>query len=114
MKLASNLIVAAALVLASAPAFAHGSGMGGMGGTGGMGHGNGMTVTTQNHDGKITVNDKTTKTFTFHRLELVRIRREIQRLDREILRLIRLGKGNSVLAKMLEMQRNRLVLQNVS
>ncbi len=107
MKVATNLIVAAALVFASAPAFAHGGGMGG------MGHGNGMTNTSiheQVVNGKITVT-KTTKTTFLKRLELVRIRREIERLDREIARLIKFGKGNSVLVKVLEMQRNKLLTE---
>jgi hypothetical protein len=118
MKIASNIIVAAALVLASAPAFAHGGGMGGMGGNMGgnmgMSHGNGMTVTTQTHDWRTNVNfDKnTTKTTTktiFRRIEFVRIRREILRLDREILRLIKFGKGNSPLVKGLEFQKAKLL-----
>ena len=113
MKIASNIIVAAALVLASAPAFAHGmGGMGGnMGGNMGMSHSNGMT---QTHDWRTNVNFDTTTTKTttktiFRRIEFVRIRREILRLDREILRLIRLGKGNSPLVKGLEFQKAKLL-----
>jgi hypothetical protein len=117
MKIATNIIVAAALALASAPAFAHGGGMGGnMGGSmGGMGmsHGNnGMTVTTQTHDWHTNVTkttDKTTKTFFFKRLEFVRIQREIRRLDRVIFRLIRDGKGHSFLVKALEFQKVKLL-----
>ncbi len=118
MKIASNIIVAAALVLASAPAFAHGMGgmggnMGGSMGSTGMGHGNGMTVTTQTHDWhNVNFDKNTTKTTTktiFRRIEFVRIRREILRLDREILRLIRLGKGNSLLAKGLEFRKAKLL-----
>jgi hypothetical protein len=111
MKIASNIIVAAALVLASAPAFAHGGGMGGMGGNmGGMGmsHGNGTTVTHTNVNFDKNTTKTTTKTI-FRRIEFVRIRREILRLDREILRLIRLGKGNSPLVKGLEFQKAKLL-----
>jgi hypothetical protein len=100
MKIATNIIVAAALVLASAPAFAHGGGMGG------MGHGNGMTNTSiheQVVNGKIVVT-KTTKTSFFNRIEVVRLQREIRRLDREIKRLIKDGKGNSQLAMALQSQ----------
>jgi hypothetical protein len=111
MKIASNIIVAAALVLASAPAFAHG---GNMGGNMGMSHGNGMTVTTQTHDWRTNVNfdkntTKTTNKTIFRRIEFVRIRREILRLDREILRLIKFGKGNSPLVKGLEFQKAKLL-----
>lgn len=116
MKIATSIVVAAALVLASAPAFAHGGGMGGnMGGnTGGnMGHSNGMTVTTQTHDwhptnvtniGKTTTK---TRTFFFKRLEFVQ--REIQRIDREIFRLVRLGRGNSRLVKVLQFRKIELL-----
>jgi hypothetical protein len=125
MKVATNLIVASALVLASAPAFAHGGSMGGnMGGnmgsnmgSMGMSHGNnGMTVNTQTHDWRtnITKTDKTTtktttKTFLLKRLEIAFIRREIRRLDREIFRLVKDGRGNSQLVKVLEFQRAKLL-----
>jgi hypothetical protein len=109
MKIATNVIVAAALVLASAPAFAHGGGMGGnLGGNMGMGHGNVMTVNTKN----VTNVDKTTfktKTFFLKHLELVRIQRDIRRLDRIIFRLIKDGKGDSPLVKALEFQRLKLI-----
>lgn len=128
MKVASSIIVAVALVLASAPAFAHGGGMGmgGMGGMGSMGHnmgrmghGNGMTVNTQTHDWNFTKINKTNngktdfskKNFFRRRLEFVRIQREILRLDREIVRLIRHGQGHSPLVKVLEFQKSRLLLQ---
>lgn len=115
MKIATNLVVAAALVLASAPAFAHGVGgnMGGnMGSNMGMSHGNGMTMTTQTHDWRTNItktNDKTTKTFFFKRLEFVRIHREIRRIDRIIFRLIKDGKGNTPLVKALEFQKVKLL-----
>jgi hypothetical protein len=114
MKIASTVVVAAVLAFTSAPAFAHG-GMGHMGGMGGMGHNNGMTVNTQTHITQTNgtnlskTTTKTTKTFFFKRLKFVRIRREIERLDREIFRLVKLGKGNSKLVKKLEMQRAQLV-----
>jgi hypothetical protein len=110
MKIVSNIIVAAVLVLASAPAFAHGMG-GNMGGNMGMSHINGMTVTTQTHDWHFDKNTTktTTKTFFLRRLEVVRIRREIERLDREIIRLIRLGKGNSPFVKGLLFQKAKLL-----
>jgi hypothetical protein len=120
MKVATNLIVASALVLASAPAFAHGGmggNMGGNMGSMGMSHGNnGMTVSTQTHDWRtnITKTDKTTtktttKTFFLKRLEIAFIRREIRRLDREIFRLVKDGRGNSQLVKVLEFQRAKLL-----
>jgi hypothetical protein len=97
MKIASTVVVAAVLAFESAPAFAHG----GMGHMGGMGHNNGMTVNTQTHITRTNgtnlskTTTKTTKTFFFKRLKFVRIRRKIERLDREIFRLVKLGKGNS-------------------
>lgn len=124
MKIASTIIVAAALAFASAPAFAHGGGMGGMGHSGNMGNmgntsHNGVSFT-QTQNTKTNGNNptktvtKTNKIFFLKHLKIVRIRHEIERLDREIARLLRHGKGNSKLIKKLVMQRNELVLRNVS
>jgi hypothetical protein len=120
MKFASNIIVAAVLVLASAPAFAHGGGMGmggmgmgGMGGTGGMGHSNGMTVNTQTqtHDwhNVTNINKNTTKTFFLKRFAVVKIQQDINRIDREIVRLVDMGKGNTKLVQKLWAQRAHLI-----
>ncbi len=124
MKIASNIIVAAALVLASAPAFAHGGGMGGnlggnmgghfsgstggntggngsMGGTG-VGH-NGMTVTTQTHNGHVNV------TKTMIQREVWQIDRVLKRLNMEIIKLQNTGRGNSKFAMNLAQQVSRLL-----
>jgi hypothetical protein len=71
-------IASAALLLASAPAFAHGGG----GGMGGMGHGN------QSMPGNPTSMGKTTTSTT----RMTGSSTQIQRLDKEYIRLVLLGR----------------------
>ena len=107
MKIANTLIVAAALAFASAPAFAHGGmGHGGMG-QGGMNHGNGMTVNTKTNTTPVN-STKFNKTGTTKTVSLARVLAEANRINREIMRLIKLGKGNSRLVKKLTLERNHL------
>jgi Spy/CpxP family protein refolding chaperone len=112
MKIANIIVVAAALALASAPAFAHGGGMGGMGGMGhggmgGMDHGNGMSSNTKTNTAS-TNNTKINKTGTTKTVSLARAIADANRINREIMRLIKLGKGNSKLVKKLTLERNHL------
>ena len=109
MKIASTIVVAAALAFASAPAFAHGGGMGGMGhgGMGGMDHSNGMSSNTKTNTAS-TNNTKFNKTGTTKTVSLARVIADANRINREIMRLIKLGKGNSKLVKKLTLERNHL------
>jgi hypothetical protein len=117
MKIANTIVVAAALAFASVPAFAHGGGMGGMGGMshggmggmehGGMDHGNGMSSNTKTNTAS-TNNTKFNKTGTTKTVSLARVIADANRINREIMRLIKLGKGNSKLVKKLTLERNHL------
>jgi len=105
MKIANTIVVAAALAFASAPAFAHG-GMSGMG-HGGMDHGNAMSSNLRISTAS-TNNTKSSRTGTTKTVSLARVIADANRINREIMRLIKLGKGNSRLVKRLTLERNHL------
>jgi hypothetical protein len=94
---AFRIVVSAALLFASAPAFAHGGGGGGMGG---MGHGNGMTTTPQNQhmSGTTTGMGKTTNGNIVKSIELHRVFEKDLKVEREIVALMNRGLGNSLRA----------------
>ncbi len=113
MKFAINAAAAALLLLASAPAFAHG-GMGHMGGNmgGNMGASMGKTshqTVVGRHDGdrhmhwrytrttKITGKIRTVRLKTLSPRQVLRIEREIGQLRLELFKLTNEGRGNSLL-----------------
>jgi hypothetical protein len=116
MKFAINIVTAAVLLFASAPAFAHGGGMGHMGGNMGANMSGNMGKTSQpptvigRHDGDHHMHwryTKTTKTIgklrtvrlkTLTPREVLRIEREIGQLRLELFKLANEGRGNSILA----------------
>lgn len=116
MKFTINIATAAVLLLASAPAFAHGGGMGHMGGNMGANMSGNMGKTSQpptvigRHDGDHHMHwryTKTTKTIgklrtvrlkTLTPREVLRIEREIGQLRLELFKLANEGRGNSILA----------------
>ena len=110
MKLAINVAAAALVLLASAPAFAHGGGMGHMGGNMGrdMGAGNGKVIQRTvigDHHGDHHMHRRYTKTTirlkTVKISKTVRIEQEIQRLKLKLVRLTIEGRGNSFEARRL-------------
>ncbi len=116
MKFAINIAAAAVLLLASAPAFAHGGGMGHMGGNMGANMSGNMGKTSQpptvigRHDGDHHMHwryTKTTKTIgklrtvrlkTLSPHQVLRIKRLIVLIRLELFKLGNKGLGNSPLA----------------
>lgn len=116
MKFAINIAAVAALLLASAPAFAHGGGMGHMGGNMGANMSGNMGKTSQpptvigRHDGDHHMHwhyTKTTKTIgklrtvrlkTLSPRQVLRIKRLIVLIRLELFKLGNKGLGNSPLA----------------
>ncbi|HEY5066762.1 MAG TPA: hypothetical protein VIJ04_18295 [Xanthobacteraceae bacterium] len=106
MKLAINVAAAALVLLACAPAFAHGGGMGHMGGN--MGAGDGKVIQRTvigDHHGDHHMHRRYTKTNirlkTVKISKTVRIEQEIQRLKLKLVKLTVEGRGNSFEARRL-------------
>jgi hypothetical protein len=118
MKIVINLVAAAALSALSAPAFAHGGGMGG------MGHGSGTTVSSQSQDvngnqgqnnqNKTQISGSTThQKSIFQQIEIHHLFEEDLRVEREIVKLIKEGLGNSPEALALHAQDIKLAQELV-